>query len=181
MGIESMQAARACGAGLIITVDVRPEACQLSRELGADHAIDASSCDPVEAILDLTGGEGADVVFECAGGSPKQGLAGDRALKQAMYSVRSGGKLVGVSWFGTPLELDIDLFRERSLRYLFPDISSQAHLEYTVRLVATGRISMKPTIRHVLEGLDKVPEAFEITANKGKFGAINPAQVVISR
>ena len=52
--------------------------------------------------------------------------------------------------------------------------------EYTVRLVATGRISMAPTIRHVLEGIDKVPEAFEITANKGKHQAINPAQVVMS-
>ena len=48
-----------------------------------------------------------------------------------------------------------------------------------MRLVATGRISMAPTIRHVLEGIDKVPEAFEITANKGKYQAINPAQVVM--
>ena len=72
------------------------------------------------------------------------------------------------------------MFRERSLRYIFPDISSQAHLEYTVRLVATGRISMEPTITHVLQGIDKVPEAFEITANKGKYQAINPAQVVLA-
>jgi threonine dehydrogenase-like Zn-dependent dehydrogenase len=181
MGIESMQAARACGTGQLITVDVRDEACKLSLELGADHAINAEEDDPVEAIRDLTEGEGADVVFECAGGSVKQGLAGDKALKQAMHAVRSGGKLVGVSWFGAPLELDVDFFRERSLRYLFPDISSQAHLEYTVQLVATGRINMKPTITHVLEGIDKVPEAFEITANKGKYRAINPAQVVIAR
>ena len=180
MGIESMQAARVCGAGQLITVDVRPEACEISLALGADHAINAREDDPVEAIRDLTGGEGADVVFECAGGSVKQGLAGDRALKQAMHAVRSGGKLVGVSWFGAPLELDVDLMRERSLRYLFPDISSQAHLEYTVRLVASGRINMKPTIRHVLEGIDKVPEAFEITAHKAQYQAINPAQVVIA-
>jgi hypothetical protein len=31
----------------------------------------------------------------------------------------------------------------------------------------------------VLNGIDKVPEAFEITANKGRYKAINPAQVVI--
>ena len=151
----------------------RPEACAISLALGTDHAINAREDEPVEAIRDLTGGEGADVVFEL-------GLAGDRALKQAIHAVRSGGKLVGISWFGRPLELDVDLMRERSLRYLFPDISSQAHLEYTVRLVASGRISMKPTIRHVLEGIDKVPEAFEITANKSRYQAINPAQVVLA-
>ncbi len=81
----------------------------------------------VAAIHDLTGGDGADIVFECAGGSPRQGLAGSQTLLQALETVRSGGKIVGVSWFGAPLQLEIDRFRERSLRYVFRDISSQAH------------------------------------------------------
>ena len=102
----------------MITVDVRDEACQLSLELGADYAVNASADDPVAAIRDLTGGEGADVIFECAGSSVKQSLTEDRALKQATHAVRSGGKLVGVSWFGAPLQLDVDILRERSLRYL---------------------------------------------------------------
>ncbi len=181
MGLECMQIVRASGAGRIITVDVRPEACAMSRELGADHVINARDTDPVEAIRDLTGGNGADVVFECAGGSPKQGLAGVQTLMHAIDSVRSGGKIIGVSWFGAPLQFDIDTLRERSLRYLFPDISTLEHLEHTVRLVATGRVRLKPTITHVLEGIDQVPKAFEITANKSQYKAINPAQVVLCR
>ncbi len=179
MGMECLQIARQSGAGMLITVDVREEACRLSRELGADHALNARSCDVVAAIRDLTEGNGADVVFECAGGSPKQGLAGHQTLLQAIDSVRSGGKIVGVSWFGGPLELNIDLLRERSLRYLFPDISTQAHLEHTVRLVSSGRVRLAPTITHVLSGMESVPEAFEITANKGQYKAINPAQVMM--
>jgi threonine dehydrogenase-like Zn-dependent dehydrogenase len=179
MGLECLQIARSSGAGLVITVDVREESCRVSRELGADVALDARADDPVAAIQRLTGGNGADVVFECAGGSPKQGLAGTRSLMQAIESVRSGGKLVGVSWFGAPMELDVDLLRERSLRLLFPDISTLAHLEHTVHLVASGRVRLKPTITHVLSGLEAVPRAFEITANKGKHRAINPAQVVL--
>jgi threonine dehydrogenase-like Zn-dependent dehydrogenase len=178
MGLECLQVARISGAGLIVTVDVRDEACRISSQLGADHALNASECDPVAVIRELTGGNGADVVFECAGGSPKQGLAGNKTLRQAIDAVRSGGKLIGVSWFGGPLEMDVDRLRERSLRYLFPDISTQTHLEHTVRLVATGRVRVKPTITHVLTGIETVPEAFEITANKGKYQAINPAQVV---
>jgi threonine dehydrogenase-like Zn-dependent dehydrogenase len=180
MGLECLQIARISGAGVVITVDVREEACRMSKELGADHVLDAGRSDPVAAIRDLTGGNGADVVFECAGGSPKQGLAGTRTLRQAIDAVRSGGKVIGVSWFGGPLEMDIDLLRERSLRYLFPDISTQAHLEFTVRLAASGRVRLKPTITHVLHGIDKVPQTFEITANKGKYKAINPAQVVLA-
>jgi len=123
------------------------------------------------------GGNGADVVFECAGGSPRQGLAGSSTLGQAIKAVRSGGKLVVVSWFGAPLEIDVDGLRERSLRLIFPDISSLAHLEHTVRLVASGRIRLGPMLTHFLQGIESVREAFEITANKAKYGAINPAQV----
>src|SRR3954454_5778183 len=179
MGLECLQVARNSGAGMLISVDVREEACRMSAELGADHALNARTCDPVEAIRELTGGEGVDVVFECAGGSPKQGLAGDETLSQAIEAVRSGGKIVGVSWFGAPLQVNIDTLRERSLRYVFPDISTVQHLEHTVHLVASGRVRMKPTITHVLNGIEAVPLAFEITANKGKYRAINPAQVVM--
>jgi threonine dehydrogenase-like Zn-dependent dehydrogenase len=179
MGLECMQSARASGAGRTITVDVREEACQVSRELGADHPLNAGTCDPVAAIRDLTEGNGADVVFECAGGSPRQGLAGTRSLEQAIEAVRSGGKLVIVSWFGQALNLDVDRLRERSLRCLFPDISTLGHLEHTVRLVAAGQIRLKPVITHVLEGIESIPKAFEITANKGQYRAINPAQVRI--
>ena len=181
MGLECLQIARSSGAGLIVTVDVREESCRVSRELGADIALNAHDVDPVVSIRELTGGNGADVVFECAGGSPAQGLAGTRSLMQAIESVRSAGKLVGVSWFGATLDLDVDLMRERSLRFLFPDISTLAHLEHTVRLVASGRVRLKPAITHVLFGLEAVPQAFEITANKGKYQAINPAQVVPCR
>lgn len=181
MGLECLQIARTSGAGLILTIDVRDEACRISRELGADVAINARTEDPVAAVQRLTGGHGADVVFECAGGSPKQGLAGTATLRQAIDSVRSGGKLVGVSWFGAPFELDVDLMRERSLRFLFPDISTLAHLEHTVRLAASGRVRLKPAITHVLQGLETVPRAFEITANKSKYQAINPAQVALCR
>src|SRR5262249_54129946 len=179
MGLECLQIARISGAGLVITVDVRDEACASSRDLGADCALNAREVDVVSAIRDLTGGTGADVVFECAGGSPKQGLAGHQTLLQALDAVRPGGKVVGVSWFGGPLQLDVDLLRERSLRYLFPDISTQAHLEHTVRVVASGRVRVAPTITHVLSGIESVPKAFEITANKGKYQAINPAQVMM--
>jgi threonine dehydrogenase-like Zn-dependent dehydrogenase len=179
MGLECLQIARISGAGKIITVDVRDEACQMSRELGADHALNAKTCDVVSMIRELTSGIGADVVFECAGGSPKQGLAGNQSLLQAIDIVRSGGTIVGVSWFGGPMQLNVDILRERSIRYVFPDISTQGHLKHTVRLVASGRVRLKPTITHVLSGIESVPKAFEITANKGTYKAINPAQVMM--
>jgi threonine dehydrogenase-like Zn-dependent dehydrogenase len=179
MGLECLQIARISGAGRVITVDVRDEACKISRELGADYALNARNVDVIAAIRDLTEGNGADVVFECAGGSPKQGLAGNQTLLQAVEAVRSGGKIIGVSFFGAPQQLNIDLFRERSLRFIFPDVSTLGHLDHTVKLVASGRVRMATTITHILEGIESVPQAFEITANKAKYQAINPAQVMM--
>src|SRR5258708_29897214 len=148
MGLECLQIARLSGAGLIITVDVREESCQISLKLGADHALNARTCEIIPTIRELTEGNAADVVFECAGGSPKQGLAGSQTVMQAVEAARSGGKIIGVSWFGQPLEIDIDTLRERSLRYLFPAISTQAHLEHTVHPLASGRLHPAPPITH---------------------------------
>ena len=91
MGLECMQVARTNGGGRLITVDVCEEAFKISKELGVDYTIDARGEDPVEVIRELTNGNGADVVFECAGGSPMQGLAGTKTLKQAIELVRSEG------------------------------------------------------------------------------------------
>jgi len=40
-------------------------------------------------------------------------------------------------------------------------------------------VRLKPAITHVLNGIDQVPLAFEITANKARFQAINSAQVMM--
>src|SRR5438105_5861404 len=62
MGLECMQIARLAGAGLIITVDVRDEACEVSRELGADHPLNARTGDVVAGIGELARGNGPGLV-----------------------------------------------------------------------------------------------------------------------
>jgi len=181
MGLNLLQLAKVSGAGLVIGVDVRPTNLRLSKELGSDYQIDATKDDPVEAVRDITGSLGANVVFECAGGSPKEGLSGSKTLEQSFQIVTDVGKVVQVSHFGEPIEFRPEVLRRKSIRYIFPQSSSSKLFEHVVRLVAVGQVKIKPTITHVLFGLEKVPESFEITANKGKYDAVNPAQVVVSQ
>jgi threonine dehydrogenase-like Zn-dependent dehydrogenase len=180
MGLNVLQLAKVSGAGLIIGVDVRPTNLQMSRELGSDYQVNAIKDDPVAAVQDLTRGLGANVVYECAAGSPREGLAGSKTLEQAIQIVTDVGKVVQVAMFGEPFAFLPDLLRRKSVRYIFPQSSSPELFEHVVRLVANGQVKIKPTITHVLAGLEKVPEAFEITGNKGKYDAVNPAQVVVS-
>jgi threonine dehydrogenase-like Zn-dependent dehydrogenase len=180
MGLSCLQVARTAGAGLTVAIARRDAVLDISRQLGADVTINATTCDPVAAVRELTAGRGADVVFETAGGPVEQGLAGEATLRQAADMLRDHGKLVGISLHGDGTLLPYAHFRHRSIRFLFPSMLDRRLFETTVRLVATGRVNVKPLITHVLSGIERVPEAFELTANKARHGLINPAQVVIS-
>ncbi|HEX2986614.1 MAG TPA: zinc-binding dehydrogenase [Chloroflexota bacterium] len=178
MGICALQVARVAGAGLVIGADVRAQALEMARSLGADVTVNAGEDLADAEMLEATGGLGADVVIEAAGGNPGQGLAGDRALRRAFQLVKDGGRIVQIAYLGAPIEVAVDsLIRARGLKYLSADVPSVRLLEYAVRLVASGRVQVKPLITHVLKGLESVPAAFEITANKAKYGAAGPAQV----
>jgi threonine dehydrogenase-like Zn-dependent dehydrogenase len=54
---------------MIAAVDVQRVKLDVARELGADYAIDASEVDPIEAVNEITHGEGVDVAVEAVGGT----------------------------------------------------------------------------------------------------------------
>ena len=179
MGLGSMQAARVSGAGIVIGIDVRDVSLKLAAELGADVVIDARASDPLEKVLELTGGRGADVVIDAAGGPPEQGLAGSRTLELAAQMVRDNGVVVGTALLGEGTFLAYHLFRHRAIRYVFPAILTRGLLRHVVNLVASRRILVEPTISAVLHGIERVPEAFQLTERKGDNALINPAQVIL--
>jgi len=180
MGLAAMQVARTAGAGIVIGIARRPAALDLARMLGADHTINAAVENPVDAVRQLTGGGGADVVIETAGGPTDQGLAGNATLIQAGQMLRDEGTVVGVAFDGEATVLPYGIFRFRGIRYRYPSVLTRRLFETSVHLVASGRVRLTPMITRVLEGIERVPEAFELTANKAAHGLINPAQVVIS-
>ena len=55
------------GAAPLIVTDVLDYRLELARKLGATHTFNPDRDDIVAAVADLTGGYGADFVFECAG------------------------------------------------------------------------------------------------------------------
>jgi L-iditol 2-dehydrogenase len=88
VGSLMMQVLRGYGPDRVITVDALPLRCRISDELGADVAINASDEDPVEAVLRLTDGKGADLVIDCVGGH-----AGVKSFEQAQDMVRRKGTI----------------------------------------------------------------------------------------
>lgn len=176
MGLGCLQIARIAGATRIIAVDTRPEALVLAKAYGADDVIDATQVDAVAEVKRLTG-DGPDVVFEEAGGRSKDGLAGFKALDQAMHMVGEGGRIIQAANLDGRLDLDPVFMRSRRMHYLFPGAGRPDDMPAIAAMVASGRVQVAPQISHVLHGLDKLPEAMDITVNKGKYRATNPAQI----
>jgi threonine dehydrogenase-like Zn-dependent dehydrogenase len=180
MGLNVAQICRVCGAGRVIGVDIRDDILDIAKKLGIDMVINAARVDTVEAVLEATGGVGADVVFECAGGSPRQGLTGTESLNRAMRMVRDQGRISQVALLGQNAMVDISPLNMSGVQYRGLGRENRKLIQYAVDLVASKRVQLGILVTHVLEGLDKVPEAIEITGNKAKYQTINPAQVIIS-
>ena len=179
MGLNATQICRVSGAAKVIGVDIIENSLNMSKKLGADMVINAKTVDPVEAVMEATHGVGADLVVECAGGSPKLGLSGTSALSQAMQMVRDKGRISQIALLGANAQVDISPLNQSGVMYRGLSSGSRKLAQYAVDLVATKRVQLAPLVSHELEGLDKMLEAIEITGNKAKYGVINPAQVKV--
>lgn len=69
VGLNAVQGAVTCGADPIIAVDILDSKLMRAREFGATRTVNADETDPVQAVLELTGGKGADYVFVTVGSS----------------------------------------------------------------------------------------------------------------
>jgi len=67
VGHLAVQLAKSKGARIAVTISNREKA-ELSQSLGADHCIDYTQTDFVQATLDWTNGAGVDIVFDTVGG-----------------------------------------------------------------------------------------------------------------
>ena len=98
VGLSGTLSAKAMGAS-VIAVDVVPERLGLAEELGAEHVINSSQTDPVAAIRELTGGQGATASLETSGNPT--------ARQQVLECLRPFARCcyVGV---GGPAEIDFN-------------------------------------------------------------------------
>lgn len=67
VGSAAIQLGKAAGATVIATAG-SDEKAQLCKQLGADHAVNYKTQDFVEVVKSVTGGRGADVVYDPVGG-----------------------------------------------------------------------------------------------------------------
>jgi S-(hydroxymethyl)mycothiol dehydrogenase len=156
VGDAAVMGARLAGARRIIAVDVDDRKLEWARGVGATHTVNSRESDPVEAIRELTEGNGADVVIEAVG-RPE-------TYKQAFYARDLAGTvvLVGVPTPEMALELPLlDVFgRGGALKSSwYGDCLPDRDFPMLTDLFLQGRLPLDKFVSETI-ALDQVEEAF---------------------
>jgi S-(hydroxymethyl)glutathione dehydrogenase/alcohol dehydrogenase len=159
VGLNAIQGARIAGAGEIVAVDLNDTKLEMARQFGATQTVNGGSGNPVNAVMDLTGGRGADVAFEVIGLQA--------TIEQALGMTRPGGETVLV---GVPrLDVMVSLPVAFSLVYTARTVkgcwygSSNVHTDVPrlLDLYKAGDLKLDELISREIK-LDEVNDAFEV-------------------
>lgn len=169
-------ASRVLGAGTVIGLAGSPARRARVLELGAHHALD--SADPAwpEAVRELTGGRGADVALEMAGGETFARTLGVLAPlgRMAVYGLAGGqppqldGGLAARWLYDPALNQSITAFNLGAWFGLAPERAAAA-LGRLLALVAEGRVHVP--VGEVLS-LDRAADAHRLLEGRAALGKV---------
>jgi L-iditol 2-dehydrogenase len=151
IGLLTMQALRAAGAGRVLIADIDETRLTLGELLGADEALHGTGGLIAEATLKRTGGVGADVVFDAVGRS--------KTVMESIDSVRKGGTVTLIGNIVSEVTLPLQKVVSRQIR-LQGSAASCGEYPKAMELLATGRIQVRPLISAVAP-LEEGPGWFE--------------------
>lgn len=155
IGMMTALSALAGGCSRVIMTDVVQEKLDIASRLGAITPVNVSRDNAREAVDRLTGGWGADIVFEASGS--------ERAASGAVSLAAPGGRVVFIGMPAKPLSFDVVEAQAKEVTIL--TIFRYAHVyPRAVALIAAGKIDLKPLITDTYSFADAV-RAFEYAAN----------------
>lgn len=156
IGLVTLLAAKAAGAGKVFITDLVPERVAFANMIGADASLKADEADALEWIMDLTDGRGADITFEAAG-EPE-------TTAQTIEAARIGGRALII---GIPTD-DALPYPTHSARRKELAIQhcrrADGEAFDALDLIASGRIDLKPLATHSFP-LDRTADALDLVSD----------------
>jgi len=144
IGLFAIAGARALGAAEVFATNRSEFRLDLAAAMGATVCLNPTREDVVRAVLERTGGVGADIVLESSG-NPE-------ALLQGLRLLRKGGTVLLIGMPSAPVELDLAsqvILKEAVLRG-FHGREMFRTWERVVPMVRRGAIPTAPVITHRL-------------------------------
>lgn len=145
VGSAAILAAQVAACSTIIAVDRVPERVAFAQELGATHGVDVSKGDPVEQIMEITGGAGVEYALETTGVPA--------VLRQTVdaLAVRGTAGLIGQAKIGAEVsfETGASLIRGWTLTTIVEgDAVPQVFIPRMIELYRSGRFPFDKLIKH---------------------------------
>ena len=139
IGLIAAQAAKAEGGIVILSgTSADEKRFALARDFGIDRTVDVQKEDLRQVVLDMTGGQGADVFIECSGVAP--------AVDAGIAALKKRGRITQVGLFGKKVPIDLDAVVVRELQIFGSMSHSRNAWERGLKLVEQGKIKLKPLI-----------------------------------
>jgi Zn-dependent alcohol dehydrogenase len=156
IGLNIVQGARIMGARKIIAVDIHASKEAKARELGATHFVNACTCEPVQAVKELTGGKGADYAFEAIG-LP-------RPIEQAYDATRKGGTCVvaGICRADARAQINVNqlVYAEKTLKgTLYGSMRPRVDLLTLIEMHRAGQLMLDELLTRTYP-LEEINEAY---------------------
>lgn len=160
IGLCATAGAKLKGASRIIVVDGVPARLAMARRLGADIVVDYTRVNPVDEIMRLTNGQGADVAIEA--------LGTQQTFESCLRVLKPGGTLSSLGVYSGKLSLPLDAFAaglgdHKIITTLCP--GGKERMRRLMNVVASGRVDLKSMVTHRFK-LDQIEQAYDLFANQ---------------
>jgi threonine dehydrogenase-like Zn-dependent dehydrogenase len=169
-GLACTVAAKEAGAGAIIVSGLAADAhrLELAKKLGATHTVNVEAQDLRDAVRDITGGDMADLVIDCASGGPE-------TVVSAIYIARKSGTIIlGGRKFTTVPQFNSDVLITRFLSVKGMRGHSFESVELALGIIAGGKYPLEDMCTHVFP-LGEVDMALRTVGGEGAPSAIHVA------
>ena len=157
IGLISLAVAKAAGvrmAGITGRSSAEEIRFKKARELKVDFIVNIDKEDPVQTVLERTGGLGVDILIETSGG--------EKAIQQSFEMIRRLGRVCAIGISGKKeISIPFDRGIFKGIRFDFCFSSSWTAWERTIGLISAGLLPLERIITHTLP-LEKWEEAFHL-------------------
>jgi threonine dehydrogenase-like Zn-dependent dehydrogenase len=162
IGLMTLIAARALGAGPIHVLARHQHQAQLAESLGATTVTRAEGAEAIERVGQLTDGRGVDYVFETVGG---HGTTVD--LSWELARVQGTVAVIGIFLHPVPVNLLRPVIRElwATFPICYGVVDGRHDFDITIELIASGRAPVERLVTHRFP-LEAAAEAFRTAADK---------------
>src|ERR1044071_2446103 len=155
--LSAVAGGKALGAYPVVLTDIVDSRLAVGTRVGADVVINASQEKVVDSVRELTGGRGADLVFECSGAP--------NAVNDAIHMLKRGGRVCLGAFSNKPSLVDVGHIVTNNIYLYGIRGEGQGAVRRAASLMAQKKLDPSPLHTHTF-AFNQLPTALRYFRDK---------------